>query len=170
MSPCDITQDITQIAVGKFQVGITGLKEAIAEVQALPGLSDEEIAQALVEKLRPTNYIPPPAIKDYKQAFLREFKKALGEKGAEEPLGLHIKVLGPGCPNCEALEQQVMATLAELNLPGQVEHVRDLKDILALGVLGTPALMINGEVKVMGKVPTQAMLKKMLLESSQTSK
>ncbi len=143
-------------------MGITGLKEAIEEVRALEGRSDVEISQALLQKLKPKNYIPAPAQEEYQEAFLREYKKALGEKVTEERHGLVVKILGPGCPNCEALEHMVMATVAELNLPAEVEHVRDRQEIMSLGVFGTPALIINDEVKAAGQVPAKEMLKQWL--------
>jgi len=147
-------------------VGITGLKEAIEEVKALQGRPDAEIAQALFDRLKPRNYIPASSREEYKQAFLREFKKALGEQVAEERTGLSIKILGPGCPACERLEQTVMAVLGELGLPAEVEHVRDMKEITALGVFGTPALLINDEVMAVGSLPAREVLKKWLQESA----
>jgi small redox-active disulfide protein 2 len=146
-------------------VGITGLKDAVEEVKALEGRPDEEIAQALFDKLKPRNYIPASAQEEYKKAFLKEFKKALGEKVVEERTGLSIKILGPGCPSCERLEQTVMEVLVELGLPAEVEHVRDMKEITALGVFGTPALLINDEVKAVGQLPTKEALKKWLAEA-----
>jgi small redox-active disulfide protein 2 len=151
-------------------VGITGLKAAVEEVKALRGRPDEEISQALFEKLKPRNYIPASAQEDYKKAFLREFKKALGEKVDEEKSGLNIKILGPGCPSCERLEQTVMEVLMELDLPAAVEHVRDLKEITAQGVFGTPALLINDEVMAVGQAPPKEMLKKWLVKASQHKK
>jgi hypothetical protein len=162
------SDDVTQISLGKFKVGITGLKEAVEEVRGLGThyQSEAEISQALLDKLKPKNYIPAPAQEDYKEAFLREYKKALGEKVIEDRLGLTIKILGPGCPNCEALEQMVMAALAELNVPAEVEHIRDLKEVHALGVFGTPALIINDDVKTVGILPTPAVLKAWLQEAA----
>jgi len=151
-------------------VGITGLKEAIEEVKAWRGRPDEEISQALFVRLKPRNYIPDSAQEDYKKAFLREFKKALGEKVAEERKGLSIKILGPGCPSCERLEQTVMEVLVELGLPAEVEHIRDLKEIAALGVFGTPALLVDDEVKAVGQVPTKERLKQWLLASQPPEK
>ncbi|MCX5893541.1 MAG: thioredoxin family protein, partial [Deltaproteobacteria bacterium] len=78
---------------------------------------------------------------------------------------LSIKILGPGCPSCDRLEQTVMAVLGELGLPGEVEHVRDMKEITALGVFGTPALLINDEVKAVGNLPSREALKKWLEEA-----
>jgi small redox-active disulfide protein 2 len=158
-SPCDAALGVTQITLGKFKVGITGLKEAIAAVQALGLQSDQEIAQALLERLKPLNYIPPGAQEDYKRAFVREYKKALGLPVPEEETGPVIKILGPGCPNCRRLEELVMEVLAELNLAVAVETVKDLNEIAAHGVFGTPALIINKEIKAMGKVPSREALK-----------
>lgn len=161
--------DITRINLGRFQVGITGLKAAIEEVQALGDLTEAEIAQALYDRLKSRNYIPAGAVETYKQAFLREFKRARGEPVAEEPQGTVIKVLGPGCPNCQRLEQMVYELLSELNLPAQVETVKDLNAIAAHGVFGTPALIINGQVKAMGKVPPRETLKQWLSEIASES-
>jgi small redox-active disulfide protein 2 len=155
-------EDIIQISLGKYRVGITGLKAAIEELKAWQGRPDAEIAQALLARLKSRNYIPPPAQDEYRKAFLREFKKALGEPVAEERPGLCIKILGSGCPACDRLEQTAMTALSELGLPADVEHVRDVREIAALGVLGVPALLINNEVKAVGTVPTKAMLKEWL--------
>ena len=159
-------EDITQISLGRFRVGITGLKAAIEEAKSWRERPEEEIAQALFAAVKPRNYIPASAQEEYKRAFLREFKKALGEKVEEERSGLSIKILGPGCPSCDRLEQTVMAVLGELGLPGEVEHVRDMKEITALGVFGTPALMINDEVKAVGNLPSRDALKKWLQEAA----
>ena len=161
-----LDEDITQISLGRFRVGITGLKAAIEEVKSWRERPEEEIAQALLAAVKPRNYIPASAQEEYKHAFLREFKKAMGAKVEEERGGLSIKILGPGCPSCDRLEQTVMAVLAEIGIPVEVEHVRAMKDITALGVFGTPALLINDEVKAVGQVPNREALKKWLQEAT----
>ena len=155
-------EDITQISLGKFRVGITGLKAAIEELKSWQGHPDAEIAQALLDRLKTRNYIPSAAQEDYRRAFWREFKKALGEKVEEESTGLNLKILGPGCSACDRLEQLAMTALSELGLAAAVEHVRAVQEIAALGVMGVPALLINNEVKAVGTVPTKAMLKEWL--------
>ena len=120
----------------------------------------------MLVRVKSSNYIPAAAQEEYKQAFWREFKKALGEQVEEERSGLRIKILGPGCPSCERLEQTVMAVLAELGLPAEVSHVRDMKEITALGVFGTPALLINDDVKAVGQLPSREALKKWLQEGA----
>jgi hypothetical protein len=158
--------DITQISLGKFRVGVTGLKAAIAELKSWQRRPDAEIAQALLDKLKPRNYIPAAATEDYKRAFCREFKKTLGEPVEEDSTGLTLKILGPGCAACDRLEQLAMTALSELGLPAAVEHIRAVQEIAAMGVMGVPALLINNEVKAVGSVPTKAMLKEWLLAVS----
>jgi hypothetical protein len=158
--------DLTQIFLGRFRVGITGLQQAIEEIKGLQGQPEAEIAEALLNKLKSRNYIPTQAREEYKQAFLREYKKALGEQVTEDQGGLVVKILGPGCPSCDRLEQTVMAVLAELNLPAEIEHVRDLKEINGLGVFGTPALMINNELKAMRLMPSRDRLKTWFQEAA----
>lgn len=161
-SPCDAALEVTRILVGKLPVGITGLKAAIAEVAALGELSDAEIAQALYERLKPWNFIPARAVEEYEQAFLREYKKARGEAISEETGAPTITILGPGCPNCHRLEQMVYEVLTELHLPAQVEMVTGLAEITARGIFATPALLVNGQVMAMGKVPSRDTLKEWL--------
>lgn len=71
---------------------------------------------------------------------------------------MEIKVLGPGCANCNNLEKLVFDVLAEMNVDANVLKVTDMKEILSHGVMSTPALVINGQVKVAGFVPSKAKL------------
>jgi small redox-active disulfide protein 2 len=75
-----------------------------------------------------------------------------------------IKVLGPGCNQCDRLAQEVIEVLSEMKLSADVEHVRDIKEIGSYGVMGTPGLVINGKVTSVGKVPPKAKLKKWFSE------
>jgi small redox-active disulfide protein 2 len=155
------TEDIIQVKVGSFQVGIMGLKEAISDLSAsLETASDEEIGQALIQRLSKTNYIPDKARADYAQALVREFRKHLGQELSplKEESTLVIRVLGQGCANCHALSQRIMETLSELNLAADFEHVTDIKEIVRYGIMQSPALLINGRLAAAGRVPTKAQL------------
>ncbi len=68
---------------------------------------------------------------------------------------MEIKVLGPGCPNCTKTEQVVREAVAETGIDATVEKVSDAMKIAGYGVFGTPAVVINGEVKSVGKIPTK---------------
>ena len=66
-----------------------------------------------------------------------------------------IKVLGPGCPKCETLLAGVKEVAAQLELECRIDKVTDIQEIVAHGVMMTPALVIDGEVKTVGKVPSK---------------
>ncbi len=66
---------------------------------------------------------------------------------------MEIKILGPGCRNCEALVKTVKEALAELNQEAEVEKITDMDKILEHDILMTPGLVINGVVIAFGRVP-----------------
>jgi small redox-active disulfide protein 2 len=63
-----------------------------------------------------------------------------------------IQVLGTGCKKCAALKANAEAALKELGIAAEVEKIEDINRIVAFGVMSTPALVIDGQVKVVGKV------------------
>ncbi|MCY6957450.1 thioredoxin family protein [Clostridium brassicae] len=73
-----------------------------------------------------------------------------------------IKVLGTGCANCKKLEANVKEAVNELGLDASVEKVEDIKDIMAYGVMRTPAIVVDEKVKVMGRVAKVEEIKEML--------
>lgn len=73
-----------------------------------------------------------------------------------------IKVLGSGCANCKKLEANVKEAVKELGIEVTIEKVQDFKDIAAYGVMRTPALVVDEQVKISGKVPTVEEIKKYL--------
>lgn len=75
---------------------------------------------------------------------------------------MEIKVLGPGCTNCKNLEKLVFDVLAELNADANVSKVTDFKEIAAYGIMSTPGLVINGQVKFSGAVPSKAKLMELI--------
>ena len=160
-----VTEDHTIIRVGKTQIGIIGLKETIEKVaKDYADKAEEVIKEELLNILKEKNYIPAPAIEEYARAFWREYQKFTGIEVAEESHGLEIKVLGPGCSQCNQMEHDVMELIAEMNLAADIEHVTDIKEIGKYGVMGTPALVINGKVKCVGSVPPINKLKEWLSE------
>ncbi|HHZ17231.1 MAG TPA: thioredoxin family protein [Peptococcaceae bacterium] len=73
-----------------------------------------------------------------------------------------IKILGSGCANCKKLEANVREALKQLGIEATIEKVEDFKDIMAYGVMRTPALVVDDQVKVMGRVPSIEGIKKYL--------
>lgn len=158
-------KDITQIRVGQFPISIVGLRSAMdAMASTHKNKSDEEVGSALLERLEKENYIPRSAREEYGRAFVREFRKFLGEPYAEEASGqLEVKVLGTGCAQCHSLTRIVMEVLTELEMPATVEHVTDINAIVSYNVMGSPALVINGKVVDVGRVPPRDKIRAWLL-------
>ena len=75
---------------------------------------------------------------------------------------MDIAVLGTGCPKCDKLTAETKLAVQELGLDAEVRKVTEVADIMSYGVMLTPALVVNGEVKVVGKVPSVAEIKTML--------
>jgi len=73
-----------------------------------------------------------------------------------------IQILGTGCPKCKKLAEFAEQTAKELGIEYELEKVTKINDIMKFGVMVTPALVVDGEVKVAGKVPSVEQLKEML--------
>ena len=72
-----------------------------------------------------------------------------------------IQILGTGCPKCKALAQNAETAAKEMGVECQIEKVTDIKEIMRFGVMMTPALVVDGQVKVVGKVPSPEQIKAM---------
>ncbi len=73
-----------------------------------------------------------------------------------------LQVLGTGCPKCKKLAQNAEAAARELRIEYELEKVTDISEIMKFGVMWTPALAVDGEVKVAGKVPSVEEIKSVL--------
>ena len=158
------TQEVKQIKIGKHKIGIVGLKSTFEEMaRDYVDQTDVALSRMLLERLAEKNYIPEKVREDYGRAFVREFRKFLGQaiedEGAE---GLEIKVLGAGCAICDSLENVVMEALTTMGLGADLEHVRDAEQISGYRVQGAPALVINGKVMCTGRNPSNNEIRKWL--------
>jgi len=73
-----------------------------------------------------------------------------------------IKILGTGCPKCRKLAQNAETAAKELGIDYEIEKVTDINDIMSFGVMMTPALVVDGQVKISGAVPKPEEIKKLL--------
>ncbi|HOV73278.1 MAG TPA: thioredoxin family protein [Candidatus Hydrogenedentes bacterium] len=73
-----------------------------------------------------------------------------------------LQILGTGCPKCKKLAENTEAAAKELGVEYEIEKVTDINAIMGFGVMMTPALAVDGQVKVVGKVPDVADIKKLL--------
>lgn len=73
-----------------------------------------------------------------------------------------IQILGTGCPKCEKLAELTVQAANELGLEYELIKVKDINEIISMGVMVTPAIAINGEVKISGKLPSLEEIKAVL--------
>ncbi len=73
-----------------------------------------------------------------------------------------LQILGPGCTKCKMLAELTETAANNLGIEYEIEKVTDINDIVKFGVMMTPALAVDGQVKVIGKVPSPDEIKKML--------
>ena len=73
---------------------------------------------------------------------------------------MEIKVLGPGCPRCDKTAQNVKQAVTEAGTDANIEKVTDVMEIAKYGVFGTPAVVVDGDVRSAGKIPTVDDIKK----------
>jgi len=74
-----------------------------------------------------------------------------------------IQILGTGCPKCKKLAENAEAAAKQLEIDFEIEKVSDINEMMKFGVMMTPALVVDGEVKGVGKVPSPDEIRKMLV-------
>lgn len=157
----------TQIWITNRLVGIIGLKQVMeAMAHEFIGHPDAEIGAAMMRQLEKDNYIPKPSRDLYIDAFVREFKKHIGQPVEDQKVeGLRVSILGPGCARCSQMERDVREVMAEMKLAGDLTHITDVREISRHGIMGVPALVINDRVVCVGQVPHRNKIKEWLSEA-----
>jgi small redox-active disulfide protein 2 len=79
---------------------------------------------------------------------------------------MNIKILGTGCAKCDKLEELAKKAVAELNINASVEKVKELDKIMEYGVMMTPGLVINEQLKISGKIPSFEQIKIWIQEAN----
>ena len=82
-------------------------------------------------------------------------------------MSLHIKILGTGCPKCKQTTAAVQEVVTENNIDATIEKVEDIMEIMKYNVMSTPALVINDEIKIKGRVPSKAEITALLMDNLQ---
>lgn len=79
-------------------------------------------------------------------------------------MDINIKIIGEGCEKCDRLYENTLKAVEELSADATVEKVEDLIEIVKLGIMSTPTLMINGEVKLLGQTASVQKIKELIKE------
>ncbi|MBE0606990.1 MAG: TM0996/MTH895 family glutaredoxin-like protein [Deltaproteobacteria bacterium] len=76
-----------------------------------------------------------------------------------------LQILGTGCPNCRKLTENTEAAATRLGIPCRIEKITEIEKIMAFGVMATPALVVDGVVKLSGKIPTTEEIQEILISA-----
>jgi len=76
---------------------------------------------------------------------------------------MKIEILGSGCPKCKTAEEIVKKVVKKLGIKAEVGHVYDMNKIIEYGVMMTPAIVVDGVVKIEGKIPTEDEIEKIII-------
>jgi len=151
------------IKVGNVTVGLLGLEIALVQLSG-KDISEDEAVNLLYEHVRQKNYIPEQAIEPYKEALRKEYRRYCKLDTSKDE-GISIKVLGRPCVVCNKLKLTLIDILQEKNVAADIEDIQDLDEIWRYGVINTPTLIINGEVKSAGIQPPRVQLEKWIDEA-----
>ena len=151
------------IKIGNVTVGLLGLEIALVQL-AGKDISEEEAVNYLFEQVSKKNYIPKQAEEPYKEALRKEYRRYCKLDTSKDE-GITIKVLGRPCVVCNKLKLTLIDILQEKNVAADIEDIQDLDEIWRYGVINTPTLIINGEVKSAGIQPPRVQLEKWIDEA-----
>jgi len=149
------------LRIGKSSIGLIGLDIALNKALANK-ISINDASEYLFTAIKSKNYIPAGLADKYRAALLREYKKLQGLE-IEEDKNLIIRIFGTGCITCNSLRDAVIDAMMKANIAADIDMIHDPDEIGRHGILATPALMINGEVKIAGIHPTPVQLTEWLL-------
>jgi hypothetical protein len=162
-----LEDSVQQLMIKNRLIGMVGLEKAMISTMAMcSGKSDEEISDYLVHAVSAQNYIPAAARAAYAKALLRQYKIEQNIPVTPEPAdGLRIYVLGQGCARCSQLEDDIRDLLSEMEIAADLRHITDVKEMARFGIMGAPALVINGKVISAGDVPPKSQLRRWITEA-----
>jgi len=150
------------LRIGTTNIGLIGLDSALNRALA-DDLEEAEAMEFLYQEIKNKNYIPPKMEEPYRLALFKTYAQ-LRQGTDNEQEGLVIRIFGTGCVSCNSLQNLVIEILAEMQIGADIEQIHDPDEIGRAGVLQTPALMINGQLKQSGLLPTRAMIEQWIRE------
>ena len=152
------------IRIGNANIGLIGLDIALNRAAA-ENMDEDQAVAFLFQEISRQNYVPAGTEAKYRAALRDTFRSHLG-LAAETNGPLVIRIFGTGCVSCNNIQTQVIEVLHEMQLAADIEQIHDPDEIGRRGIMMTPALMINGEVKSGGKPPTVSQIEQWIKEAT----
>jgi len=156
-----LENDIKQIVIDGHRISLVGLQESFIRIKEM-GIKDRaQLKEQIVREIEKQNYIAPSFKEKYAAALYEEYQLFIGEiKERKERGPLTIRVVGPGCYNCEKLFELTLQILSEMGISADLDKITDPAIQRQCGVSETPAFIINGKVKAAGRIPVREEMKK----------
>lgn len=153
------------IRIGAANIGLIGLDQALNKALAKE-MEEETAVDFLFSAIARENYVPATTEQIYREALRTEYRRRQGIQGADSG-SLTVRVLGSGCVTCNKLSAMLFESLQKFGLAADMESVHDLDEIWRFGVTKTPALIINGEVKCAGRMPSPTEIEEWVREEGE---
>ncbi|MBC8317956.1 MAG: thioredoxin family protein [Desulfobulbaceae bacterium] len=153
-----------KLKIDNVSVGLIGLDVALSKARNAT-LPDEEAVDLIYTHIKRQNYIPSTMEKQYREALGKEYRRLVDGETLQNT-GLMIRILGPGCVSCNKLNTMIFDIMQRLGIAADIEQIHDLDEIWRHGVLSTPALIINGDIKCAGRMPPPAEVEQWLVAAS----
>ena len=151
------------LKIGKATVGLIGIDMALHRVLRDHSLPTASAAEQVFAEIEKKNYIPSASVDDYKKAIRDELALLRGEKQRRQE-ELVIRVLGHGCVSCNSLQKMAIEIVSDMGIAADVFQVHDPDEIGRFGVVNSPALVINDDLKCEGRMPSRAQVEEWLRE------
>lgn len=152
------------LKIGKATIGLIGLDIALNKAFA-ENIPVDMASEYLYAAIRSQNYIPAGMTNDYKSALEREYRKLLGQE-VDDDEDIIIRIFGTGCISCNGLRDAVIDAMMKADIAADIHMIHEPDEIGRHGITATPALMINGTVKIAGIHPTPVQLEEWLFEAA----
>jgi hypothetical protein len=153
-----------KIKIGTVSVGLIGLEAAIRKAIS-SDLPEEEALDLIYDHVKKENYIPETVQNQYREALKKEYNR-ITKGDQQDSTELIIRILGPGCVSCNKLNTMIFDIMQRREIAADIRQIHDLDEIWRHGVISTPALIINGDTKCAGRMPSPAEVEKWLLEEA----
>ena len=151
------------LKIGKATVGLIGIDVALNRVIKDRALDVDQAAEQVYREIKKKNYIPAGAVADYQKAIRNEILLLRGEKARAND-ELVIRVLGHGCVSCNNLQKIVIEVVSTMGVAADVFQVHDPDEIGRFGVVNSPALVINCDLKCEGRLPSRSQVESWIRE------
>ncbi len=140
------------IKIGTASIGLEGLDVALNSAYTRK-MNIDQATEFVFEQVQSKNYIPTGFTHQYKEAIGREYKKLLGLDPGDNA-SMVIRIFGTGCIVCSAIHSMVIDAMMRAGVAADIEMIYDPDEIGRHNITATPAIMINGKVKIAGSQPT----------------